>query len=107
MHKEETEFAAALVSLDDGQQAQCSRVCSVLRVDEIQPAARDASGKVLAATVFPATPNPNPNPTPEPGARRHRVIQLSCARSLSLSLRLSPTPTLHPNQVLAASVQSS
>ena len=51
MCKEEKEFAAALVSLDDAQNAQCSRVCSVLRVDEIQPAQRDASGKVLAASV--------------------------------------------------------
>merc|ERR1740124_637732 len=51
MCKEEREFAAALVSLDDAQRAQCSRVCSVLRIDSIQPAARDASGKVLAASV--------------------------------------------------------
>ena len=33
MCKENSEFAAALVSLDDAQHAQCSRVCSVLRVD--------------------------------------------------------------------------
>ena len=49
MCKEEREFAAALVSLDDAQRAQCARVCSVLRIDSIQPAARDASGKVRRA----------------------------------------------------------
>ena len=33
MCKANREFAAALVALDDAQRAQCSRVCSVLRVD--------------------------------------------------------------------------
>ena len=33
MCKANAEFAAALVSLDDAQRAQCSRVCSVLRVE--------------------------------------------------------------------------
>ena len=46
MCKENREFAAALVSLDDAQRAQCSRVCSVLRVD--------------------ANPNPGWNPNPDP-----------------------------------------
>ena len=75
MHKEETEFAAALVSLDDGQQAQCSRVCSVLRVDEIHPAARDASGKVLAATLQPSVqPNPKLKPKPSPNPNPNQVL---------------------------------
>ena len=47
----------------------------MLRVEEIQPAARDASGKVLAATLQPSVqPNPKLKPNPSPNPNPNQVL---------------------------------
>jgi Lon protease-like protein len=51
MATERSEFVAALVEVG-GQ--SCARVGSILRIDDVRPAARDRSGKVLASSSEPS-----------------------------------------------------
>ena len=51
MCRERSEFVAAFLDSTDGSRSRCASVGAVLQIDDVRPAARDASGKVLTSSA--------------------------------------------------------